>query len=149
MIPNDFTQHIYKGYFDCMFVYFTDFGSFLTYSALQVQVITTTVHQSHIKAELKCLSSCSPAGRISYIWFNNGQKMMKDETSLYSGQFNPGDNISCTLKGHEDYRSPSVYNENHQEDSGCPGADSSASLDSVDMVQSHQRLDSPDGNREI
>ncbi|XP_044196728.1 vascular cell adhesion protein 1-like [Thunnus albacares] len=34
---------------------------------------------------------------------------MKEETSLYSGQFNPGDNISCALRGHEDYRSPSVY----------------------------------------
>ncbi|XP_053196721.1 B-cell receptor CD22-like [Scomber japonicus] len=34
---------------------------------------------------------------------------MKEETSLYSGQINPGDNISCTLKGHEDYHSPSVY----------------------------------------
>ncbi|XP_067441581.1 B-cell receptor CD22-like [Thunnus thynnus] len=34
---------------------------------------------------------------------------MKEETSLYSGQFNPGDNVSCALKGHEDYSSPSVY----------------------------------------
>ncbi|CAK6983610.1 B-cell receptor CD22-like, partial [Scomber scombrus] len=84
-------------------------GTTLTVTALQVQVITITVHQSHMEAELKCLSSCSPAGRISYVWFKNGQKMMKEDTSLYSGQFNPGDNISCALKGHEDYRSPSVY----------------------------------------
>ena len=82
--------------------------SFLTYAALQVQVTTITVHQSYMEAELKCLSSCSPAGRISYVWFKNGQKMMKEEIPLYSGQFNPGDNISCALKGHEDYRSPSV-----------------------------------------
>ncbi|XP_067441975.1 B-cell receptor CD22-like [Thunnus thynnus] len=34
---------------------------------------------------------------------------MNEETSLYSGQFNPGDNVSCALKGHEDYSSPSVY----------------------------------------
>ncbi|XP_053181576.1 B-cell receptor CD22-like [Scomber japonicus] len=34
---------------------------------------------------------------------------MKEETSVYSGQYNPGDNISCALKGHEDYPSPSVY----------------------------------------
>ncbi|CAK6982814.1 B-cell receptor CD22-like isoform X2, partial [Scomber scombrus] len=84
-------------------------GTTLTVTALQVQVTTITVHQSHVEAELKCLSSCSPAGRISYVWFKNGQKMMKEETSVYSGQFNPGDNISCALKGHEDYRSPSVY----------------------------------------
>ncbi|XP_062282327.1 B-cell receptor CD22-like [Scomber scombrus] len=84
-------------------------GITLTVTALQVQVITITVPQSHMEAELKCLSSCSPAGRISYVWFKNGQKTMKEETSVYSGQFNPGDNISCALKGHEDYRSPSVY----------------------------------------
>ncbi|XP_042246372.1 uncharacterized protein LOC121882292 [Thunnus maccoyii] len=84
-------------------------GTTLTVTALQVQVITITVHQSYTEAELKCLSSCSPAGRISYIWFKNGQKVMNEETSLYSGQFNPGDNVSCALKGHEDYRSPSVY----------------------------------------
>ncbi|XP_067441976.1 sialoadhesin-like [Thunnus thynnus] len=84
-------------------------GVSLTVTALQVQVITITVHQSCTEAELKCLSSCSPAGRISYIWFKNGQKVMNEETSLYSGQFNAGDNVSCALKGHEDYSSPSVY----------------------------------------
>ncbi|XP_044201002.1 basement membrane-specific heparan sulfate proteoglycan core protein-like, partial [Thunnus albacares] len=84
-------------------------GTTLTVTALQVQVITITVHQSYTEAKLKCLSSCSPAGRISYIWFKNGQKVMNEETSLYSGQFNPGDNVSCALKGHEDYSSPSVY----------------------------------------
>ncbi|XP_042245023.1 uncharacterized protein LOC121881351 [Thunnus maccoyii] len=83
-------------------------GTTLTVTALQVQVITITVHQSYTEAKLKCLSSCSPAGRISYVWFKNGQKVMKEETSLYSGQFDPGDNVSCALKGHEDYRSPSV-----------------------------------------
>ena len=81
---------------------------FFTYSALQVQVITVTVHQSYTEAELKCLSSCSPAGGISYVWFKNGQKVVKEETSLYSGQFNPSDNVSCAMKAHEDYRSPSV-----------------------------------------
>ena len=81
---------------------------FFTYLALQVQVITVTVHQSYTEAELKCLSSCSPAGGISYVWFKNGQKVVKEETSLYSGQFNPSDNVSCAMKGHEDYRSPSL-----------------------------------------
>ena len=93
-------------------VYFTGNNrhvwSFLTYPALQVQVTTITVHQSYTEAELKCVSSCSPAAPISYVWFKNGQKVMKEETSFYSGHFNPGDNISCALKGHEDYRSPSV-----------------------------------------
>ncbi|XP_053181594.1 B-cell receptor CD22-like [Scomber japonicus] len=82
-------------------------GVTLTVTALQVHVTRITVHQSHIEAELKCLSSCSSDDNISYVWFKNGQKIMEEET--YSGQFNPGDNISCALKGHEDYRSPSVY----------------------------------------
>ena len=69
---------------------------------------TITVHQSDTEAELQCVSSCSPAAPISYVWFKNGQKVVKEETFLYSGQFNPGDDISCALKGHEEYRSPSV-----------------------------------------
>ena len=64
------------------------------------------VNQSHSEAELKCLSSCSSADNVSYVWFKNGQKIMEKETSVYSGQFDPGDSISCALEGHEDYHSP-------------------------------------------
>ncbi|XP_073331900.1 myelin-associated glycoprotein-like [Pagrus major] len=81
----------------------------LTVTALQVQVIRTTVHQSDTEAELKCHSSCSPAGRLSYVWFKNGQKVMKEESSVYKDRFYPGDDISCALKGHETYGSPLVY----------------------------------------
>ncbi|KAI4799054.1 hypothetical protein KUCAC02_019278 [Chaenocephalus aceratus] len=44
-------------------------GTTLTVTALQVQVITATVQQSDTLAELKCQSSCSPAGGVSYVWF--------------------------------------------------------------------------------
>ena len=77
------------------------------YPALQVQVIRTTVYQSYTEAELTCHSSCSPAGRLSYVWFKNGQKI-QEETSSYREDFYPGDNISCAFRGHEDYRSPSL-----------------------------------------
>ncbi|XP_051802169.1 B-cell receptor CD22-like [Acanthochromis polyacanthus] len=85
-------------------------GTTLTVTALQVQVTRIiSVHQSQTEAELKCHSSCSPADRLSYIWFKNGQKISKQQTSTYTGSFNPGEKISCAFKGHEDHRSPTVY----------------------------------------
>ncbi|XP_056226985.1 B-cell receptor CD22-like [Seriola aureovittata] len=84
-------------------------GTTLTVTALEVQVTRLiTVHQSYTEAELKCLSSCSPAGRLSYVWFKNGEQIMK-EGSSYKDLFYPGDVISCALRGHENYGSPSVY----------------------------------------
>uniref|UniRef100_A0A671W449 Ig-like domain-containing protein n=1 Tax=Sparus aurata TaxID=8175 RepID=A0A671W449_SPAAU len=84
-------------------------GTTLTVTALQVQVTRITVHQSDTEAELKCHSSCSPAGRLSYVWFKNRQKVRGVETSSFKGRVYPGDIISCALKGHENYGSPSVY----------------------------------------
>ncbi|XP_027132813.1 uncharacterized protein LOC109140177, partial [Larimichthys crocea] len=80
-------------------------GVTLSVAALQVQV--KTIQQYYANAELKCHSSCSPAGRLSYVWFKNGQKV-REETSSYKGWFHPRDVISCALKGHENYSSPSV-----------------------------------------
>ncbi|XP_036953138.1 basement membrane-specific heparan sulfate proteoglycan core protein-like [Acanthopagrus latus] len=84
-------------------------GTTLTVTALQVQVTRITVHQSDTEAELKCHSSCSPAARLSYVWFKNGQKVIKEESSVYKDRFDPGDSVSCALKGHEAYTSPLVY----------------------------------------
>ncbi|KAM8772402.1 uncharacterized protein AB9X84_009378 [Acanthopagrus schlegelii] len=83
-------------------------GTTLTVTALQVQVTRITVHQSDTEAELKCHSSCSPAARLSYVWFKNGQKVTGVETSSFKGRVYPGDIISCALKGHENYGSPPV-----------------------------------------
>ncbi|XP_036952844.1 carcinoembryonic antigen-related cell adhesion molecule 5-like isoform X6 [Acanthopagrus latus] len=84
-------------------------GTTLTVTALQVQVTRITVHQSDTEAELKCHSSCSPAARLSYVWFKNRQKVTGVETSSFKGRVYPGDIISCALKGHENYGSPPVY----------------------------------------
>ncbi|XP_070847589.1 uncharacterized protein [Chaetodon trifascialis] len=84
-------------------------GTTLTVTALQVQVTRRKVHQSHTEAELKCHSSCRPAGQVSYVWFKNGEKIMTEESSSYKDQFYPGDAISCALKGHETFISPSLY----------------------------------------
>ncbi|XP_005952252.1 uncharacterized protein LOC102292887 isoform X3 [Haplochromis burtoni] len=83
-------------------------GTTLTVTDLQVKVSRIiSVHESQTEAELKCESSCSPAGRLSFVWFKNNQFMV--EQSSYQDLFNPGDIISCAFKGHEDYRSDPVY----------------------------------------
>ncbi|XP_026159974.1 hemicentin-2-like isoform X2 [Mastacembelus armatus] len=85
-------------------------GTTLTVTAaLQVQVTRVTVLQSYTEAELKCLSSDSPAGGLTYVWFQNGQKVPDVESASYKGRFGPGDNISCALKEHEACPSPPVY----------------------------------------
>ncbi|CAI5681330.1 unnamed protein product [Oreochromis niloticus] len=85
-------------------------GTTLTVTVLQVKVSRIiSVHESQTEAELKCESSCSPAGRLSFVWFKNGQKDMTQQTSTYTDYFYPGDNISCAFTGYEYYRSPPVY----------------------------------------
>ncbi|XP_051801944.1 B-cell receptor CD22-like [Acanthochromis polyacanthus] len=84
-----------------------DISCTYTYPSRVTRIIS--VHQSQMEAELKCHSSCSPADRLSYIWFKNGQKISKQQTSTYTGSFNPRDKISCAFRGHEDHRSPTVY----------------------------------------
>ncbi|XP_045931815.1 B-cell receptor CD22-like [Micropterus dolomieu] len=79
------------------------------YAELQVQVIRSTVYRNYTEAELLCHNSCRLPDRSSYVWFKNGQKMERVETSSYKDQFYPGDIISCAVKGHEDFPSPSVY----------------------------------------
>ncbi|XP_047433212.1 B-cell receptor CD22-like isoform X1 [Mugil cephalus] len=84
-------------------------GTTLTVTALQVQVTRIiSVHQSQTEAELKCLSSCSPVGRL-YVWFKNQQRIRTQQTSTLTDNFSPGDTVSCAFSGHEDYRSPSIY----------------------------------------
>ncbi|KAI9529145.1 hypothetical protein NQZ68_013452 [Dissostichus eleginoides] len=84
-------------------------GTSLTVTALQVQVIRAKVYNYSTEAELKCHSSCSPAGSLNYVWFKNGEKITTTRTSSYKGLFQPRDNISCALEGHEDFPSPPVY----------------------------------------
>uniref|UniRef100_A0A672Z0P1 B-cell receptor CD22-like n=1 Tax=Sphaeramia orbicularis TaxID=375764 RepID=A0A672Z0P1_9TELE len=83
-------------------------GTTLFVIALQVQGISVTVSQAGTEAELRCQSSCIPAGPLSYVWFQNGQKHRTENSSTYTDQFQPGDNVSCAFIGYEDYRSPSI-----------------------------------------
>ncbi|KAI9529146.1 hypothetical protein NQZ68_013453 [Dissostichus eleginoides] len=84
-------------------------GTTLTVTALQVQVIRAKVYNYSTEAELKCHSSCSPAGSLNYVWFKNGEKIASMNTCSYEGWFQPRDNISCAFEGHEDFPSPPVY----------------------------------------
>lgn len=79
-----------------------------SYSALQVQVTRITAGEYYTEAELKCHSSCSPADRLSYVWFKNEERLKWPRTSSYKVWFYPRDIISCALEGHGNYRSPSV-----------------------------------------
>ncbi|XP_034543303.1 protein turtle homolog B-like [Notolabrus celidotus] len=84
-------------------------GTTLTVTALQVQVTSVTVHQDYTEAVLRCHTSCSPAGDMSYIWFKNGKEIQNEEKSSHEDRFSPGDFISCAVKGLEKSVSPSVY----------------------------------------
>ncbi|XP_049428400.1 hemicentin-2-like [Epinephelus fuscoguttatus] len=80
-------------------------GVTLSVTELQLLVNEITVNPSNTEAKLKCQTTCTP---LSFVWFKNGQEV-PEQTNSYSGFLNPGDNISCALKGHEDYRSPTLY----------------------------------------
>ncbi|KAK9540857.1 hypothetical protein VZT92_003279 [Zoarces viviparus] len=81
-------------------------GVKLTVTALQMHVTRVKVNVSHTEAELSCTSTCT---RPSYVWFKNGLKVPEEEAASYTGHLEPGDGISCALKGHEDHRVPSLY----------------------------------------
>ncbi|XP_034386369.1 B-cell receptor CD22-like isoform X3 [Cyclopterus lumpus] len=84
-------------------------GTTLTVTALQLQVTRVTVHPSHAEAELRCVSGCRAAGRLSYVWFKNGVKSTSEESSALTEHFHPGDAVSCALKGHEESVSLPLY----------------------------------------
>lgn len=54
---------------------------------------------------LVCFSNCPQRGRLSYVWYKNGQK---HEQAYYSVSRNSADSYSCAVKGHEDFPSASV-----------------------------------------
>ncbi|XP_045898889.1 B-cell receptor CD22-like, partial [Micropterus dolomieu] len=89
------------------------------YSDLQVQVSRSKYSPW---AELKCHSSCRLPGHPSYIWYKNGQKI-QEETSTYSGPFDPAGSFSCAVRGYEKSRSPSVYAPKFPSVSASPSGD--------------------------
>ncbi|XP_032399532.1 uncharacterized protein LOC116706697 [Etheostoma spectabile] len=84
-------------------------GTTLTVTALRVKVSRKLVYHTYTYAELTCHSSCSPADLRSYVWFKNGRRITKEQSSSYKDRFYLGDIISCALKGHDNYRSLPIY----------------------------------------
>ncbi|XP_038561244.1 sialoadhesin-like [Micropterus salmoides] len=94
-------------------------GVTLSVTDLQVQVSRSKYSPW---AELKCHSSCRLPGHPSYIWYKNGQKI-QEETSTYSGSFDPAGSFSCAVRGYEKSRSPSVYAPKFPSVSASPSGD--------------------------
>ncbi|XP_067355861.1 Fc receptor-like protein 1 isoform X2 [Channa argus] len=84
-------------------------GVTLSVTDLQMQVIRSQIHQDVTWADVKCLNSCPP-DRLTYVWYKNAQKLRTETTSSsVTHKFSPADSYSCAIKGHEEFRSPSVY----------------------------------------
>ncbi|XP_034555421.1 B-cell receptor CD22-like [Notolabrus celidotus] len=81
----------------------------LTVTALRVRVRRARANQSSTYAVLWCLSSCRPALHLSFIWFRNGETNSSwPETFSYEGWISLEEEISCALRGHEQFPSPPV-----------------------------------------
>ncbi|XP_068583253.1 B-cell receptor CD22-like isoform X2 [Cebidichthys violaceus] len=79
-------------------------GVTLSVTGLQVEVSRSDSTWSL----MKCLSSCVLPYRLYYYWYKNGQKINTGSSS-HSVYFGSLDNYSCSVRGYEDQRSPSVY----------------------------------------
>lgn len=62
---------------------------------------------SSTEVELSCLSGCTPSTHPVYVWLKNGQKT-NQVTARYRDSLQPGDRMSCAIRGHELYSSPAV-----------------------------------------
>ncbi|XP_067355834.1 sialoadhesin-like [Channa argus] len=82
-------------------------GVTLSVTDLQVQVTRSKMYHGSTWADVTCQSSCL-SDHLSYIWYKNGQKIQRQSTSSYEDHFTSADSISCAVKGHEKFPSPSV-----------------------------------------
>ncbi|KAL7404971.1 hypothetical protein ABVT39_021827 [Epinephelus coioides] len=80
-------------------------GVTLSVTDLQVQVSRSY----NSRRQFNCHSSCVLPRNTYYIWYKNGQKILGQTSSSYSGYVNSADSYSCALRGHEEFPSPSVY----------------------------------------
>ncbi|KAM4750106.1 sialoadhesin-like [Anableps anableps] len=78
-------------------------GVTLTVADFRVQV-----RRLETLTELKCESSCDLNEPPSYVWYKKEQKMEEKSPSIQVS-VRDDNSYSCSVKGHKDYRSPSVY----------------------------------------
>ena len=96
----------------CVLSVWTKINSLFSHTDLHVQVSRSVKYDSYNQAELRCQSSCRLPDHLNYIWYKNQQK--KTEGASYSDTFNSADRVSCAVRGHEDFRSPSMCEFNLQ-----------------------------------
>ncbi|XP_030599981.1 B-cell receptor CD22-like [Archocentrus centrarchus] len=83
-------------------------GVAVSVTDLQVQVIKLQNYSDYVWVELRCHSSCL-LDHPAYNWMKNGQDIYSKTAASLSSFFYPTDWISCAVKGHEKFPSPSVY----------------------------------------
>uniref|UniRef100_A0A3Q0T1L0 B-cell receptor CD22 n=1 Tax=Amphilophus citrinellus TaxID=61819 RepID=A0A3Q0T1L0_AMPCI len=74
-------------------------GVTLTVTDLQVKV-----RRSSTQTELQCHTSCHVTDPPSYVWYNKGQKLKEETSSLRVSVRDDDSSYSCAVKGHEDHR---------------------------------------------
>ncbi|XP_061770787.1 B-cell receptor CD22-like isoform X2 [Nerophis ophidion] len=83
-------------------------GSTLTVAAVQVQVMSVRVEDSHLVAQMLCHTSCLLEAPLSFVWQKNGVNIKygtKVEVTL-----SPGDYITCAARQHQHISiSPRLY----------------------------------------
>ncbi|XP_061882380.1 B-cell receptor CD22-like isoform X1 [Entelurus aequoreus] len=83
-------------------------GSTLTVAAVQVQVMSVTVEDSHLVAQMLCHTSCLPEAPFSFVWQHNG-KYIKNGAKV-EVTLSPGDYITCAAQQHQHISiSPHLY----------------------------------------
>ncbi|XP_047199462.1 B-cell receptor CD22-like [Hippoglossus stenolepis] len=80
-------------------------GVTLSVTDLHVQVSTSVKSDTYYHAELRCQSSCRLPDHLNYVWYRNQQKKIGVS---YTGYLYSADRVSCAVKGHKDFRSPSM-----------------------------------------
>ncbi|XP_061840290.1 uncharacterized protein [Nerophis lumbriciformis] len=83
-------------------------GSTLTVAAVQVQVMSVRVEDSHLVAQMLCHTSCLLEAPLSFVWLHNGGN--KKNGTKVEVTLSPGDYITCTAQQHQHISiSPHLY----------------------------------------
>ncbi|XP_061840288.1 sialoadhesin-like isoform X2 [Nerophis lumbriciformis] len=83
-------------------------GSTLTVAAVQVQVMSVRVEDSHLVAQMLCHTSCLPEGTLSFVWQQNGVNIKQG--TMMEVTLSPGDYITCTAQHYQHISiSPHLY----------------------------------------
>ncbi|XP_030585752.1 B-cell receptor CD22-like [Archocentrus centrarchus] len=77
--------------------------------ALTVTDLQVKVRRSSTQTELQCHTSCHVTDPPSYVWYNKGQKLKEETSSLRVSVRDDDSSYSCAVKGHEDHRAAPVF----------------------------------------